>query len=260
MIETGSYIDAEDEEWKIFTMFQFDKSTSEYAFVGFLTFYIFYRETSMYRCRISQNIIIPPYQRKGLGSKLLEKVYESYIQDPNCYEFTVEAPNPSFTFLRDFVDLKRILDLGEFKFLKEKFVTAENVTDPAEFHKMSGGLSSEVAETIAKKLKIRKQQVHRVFEIAVMASIDFGKHEKMTDFYTAWLKKRIEKQNSDTIISKIKKKYIEVDDELQEIPIQEFQNQLPALMLKIDELFDWISKEEYLDVVKKIRKHLAAEK
>ena len=31
-------------------------------------------------------------------------------------------------------------------------------------------------------------------------------------------------------------------------------------MVKIDELFDWISKEEYSDVVKKIRKYLSVEK
>jgi hypothetical protein len=61
-----------------------------------------------------------------------------------------------------------------------------------------------------------------------MAVIDFGKDERMTDFYKAWLKRRIENQNKDTIITKIKKKHIEVDDVMQEIPIQELQNQLPA--------------------------------
>ena len=54
------------------------------------------------------------------------------------------------------------------------------------------------------------------------------KNEKMTDFFSAWLKRRIENQNKDTIITKIKRKHIEVEDELQEIPIQELQNQLPA--------------------------------
>jgi histone acetyltransferase 1 len=226
MIENGSYIDSDDEEWKIYTLFEYDMTTKEYSFVGFLTFYIFYRENTMYRCRISQNVIIPPYQRKGLGSKLLEKCYDSYIEDPDCYEFTVEAPNPSFTFLRDFVDLKRILEMGQFTFLKEKF--SKYVTEPKEFHKTAGGLSSETIDAIVKKLKIRRQQVGRVFEIAVMAVIDFGKDERMTDFFRAWLKRRIENQNKDTIITKIKKKHIEVDDELQEIPIQELQNQLPA--------------------------------
>jgi hypothetical protein len=35
---------------------------------------------------------------------------------------------------------------------------------------------------------------------------------------------------------------------------------LKKVKIKIDELFDWISKEEYLDVVKKIRKFLGAQK
>merc|ERR1712166_1743221 len=142
--------------------------------------------------------------------------------------------------------------MGSFGFLKEKW--EQNVTDPAEFHEVSGGLTGEMVDVIVMKLKIRKAQVHRVFEIAVMAVIGFGKDEKMTDFFSAWLKRRIENQNKDTIITKIKHKHIEVDDEIQEVPIQELQNQLPALKIKIDELFEWIAKEEYVDVVKKIRK------
>ena len=68
-IETGSYIDEDDENWKIHLMFEYNKTDNEYYFVGFITFYLFNQELSKYRVRVSQQIILPPYQRKGLGGK-----------------------------------------------------------------------------------------------------------------------------------------------------------------------------------------------
>ena len=52
---------------------------SQYSIVGYLTVYQYYaygRETNRVRPRISQMLILPPYQRQGLGSRLLETVYK----------------------------------------------------------------------------------------------------------------------------------------------------------------------------------------
>lgn len=116
--------------------------------------------------------------------------------------------------------------------------------------------NQEAMSDIKKKLKIRKGQIERVFEIAMMCVVDLEGNPQMKDVFGAWLKKRIEVQNKDTIISKIKHKYIEIDGELQDIPIDEFQRNLPQLLLKIDELYDFIVREEYTDVVRKITKFL----
>lgn len=115
-IETGSYIDDEDGDWKIELLFEYNKTKQEYYFVGLMTYYLFYQCTDKYRLRISQQLILPCYQRKGLGGILLEKIYDKYINEKDCYEFTVEASSPNFQFMRDFIDVKRILGIGHFQF------------------------------------------------------------------------------------------------------------------------------------------------
>lgn len=257
-IETGSFIDDEDPDWKIITLFEKNKKTGEYYLCGYITYYLFYKSSDKYRCRISQQLILPNYQRKGLGVKLLESVYDKYLADVNCYEFTVEAPNSQFTLLRDFVDLKRIVDLNDnyIPFLKPSL--KESITAPADFHKASNSLTNEHLTEICTKLKIRKNQVLRVFEIAMMCSIKFKVDENITSFYAKWMKKRIERLEKDSIITKIRNKHIEVDGEILEAPIEEFQKTLNSAMLKLEDIYEWVVKEEYKPVVDKIKRHFNA--
>ncbi|KAI8954579.1 histone acetyltransferase type B catalytic subunit [Xylaria longipes] len=58
------------------------------------------------RARISQFIILPPYQGKGVGALLYDTVFDLYVADKATKEITVEDPNEDFDFLRDICDLK----------------------------------------------------------------------------------------------------------------------------------------------------------
>ena len=53
-------------------------------------------QKSNYKLRISQFIVLPPYQRLGIGSTLLEKMYSHYLDDKHCIEITVEDPSDDF--------------------------------------------------------------------------------------------------------------------------------------------------------------------
>ena len=80
-IDAASYIDIDDDNWRIFLMFEKTggPGNCKYSIVGYLTVYQYYaygRETNKKRPRISQMLILPPYQRQGLGSQLLETVYK----------------------------------------------------------------------------------------------------------------------------------------------------------------------------------------
>jgi Histone acetyl transferase HAT1 N-terminus len=73
-IETSSFIEAEDNMWKV--AFLVEKVYCTYqaehrTFVGYLSYYPFYRRLDQYRVRISQQLILPVFQRRGLGSYLL---------------------------------------------------------------------------------------------------------------------------------------------------------------------------------------------
>lgn len=58
------------------------------------------------RARISQFIILPPFQGKGVGALLYDTIFEHYIADAATKEITVEDPNEDFDLLRDLCDLK----------------------------------------------------------------------------------------------------------------------------------------------------------
>jgi hypothetical protein len=73
-IETSSFIEAGDDMWKV--AFLIEKVLAAHqaehrTFVGYLSYYPFYRRLDQYRVRISQQLILPIFQRKGLGSFLL---------------------------------------------------------------------------------------------------------------------------------------------------------------------------------------------
>ncbi|KAJ8126154.1 hypothetical protein O1611_g7484 [Lasiodiplodia mahajangana] len=71
------------------------------------------------RARISQFVILPPYQGKGVGALLYDTIFELYMADVATKEITVEDPNEDFDLLRDICDLKYLRkNVPEFAALK----------------------------------------------------------------------------------------------------------------------------------------------
>lgn len=83
-IETGSYVEANDPMWKFVYMVEMvdsglSQTPTQRNFVGFVSYYPFYRELDQFRVRISQQIVLPNYQRRGLGLVMLNVVFEPHI-------------------------------------------------------------------------------------------------------------------------------------------------------------------------------------
>jgi len=74
LIETGSYQDKDDKLWQYFIAFEVEGEGEQerFHFVGMISFYEFFRDMNTKRARISQQFIVPCYQRMGLGLKLLD--------------------------------------------------------------------------------------------------------------------------------------------------------------------------------------------
>jgi len=153
-IDAASYIDIDDDSWRFFLLFEkynSEDGSSKYGIAGYLTVYEYYaygRETNKKRPRIAQMIVLPPFQRAGLGARLLDTVYSEYKRDNQVIDITVEDPSDNFVRLRDFVDTKNCLKLPGFS--KEKVMA---------------GFTDEMANEAAKELKICKKQARRVYEI-----------------------------------------------------------------------------------------------
>jgi len=121
-IEGYSPIDVTDERWKLITIFERcpgqNSSAPRYNFVAGATLFGFQRWVSQSESseagqasgarlilRICQVLVLPPFQAKGHGSKLLQAVYD-YAKKHDAKEVTVEDPNPNFRLLRDVVDIR----------------------------------------------------------------------------------------------------------------------------------------------------------
>merc|ERR1712126_326890 len=119
-IDAASFIDIDDDSWRFFLLFErHGKEGGEfnYSIVGYITVYEYYaygRQTNMKRPRVSQMLILPPYQRQGLGAALLNTLYRNYLTDSSVVDITVEDPSDNFVRLRDFVDTQNCLKLPAF--------------------------------------------------------------------------------------------------------------------------------------------------
>jgi len=153
-IDAASFIEMDDDSWRFFLLFEkhgVDGGEYNYSIAGYITVYEYYaygRQKNMKRPRISQMLVLPPYQRKGLGAALLNTLYRNYLKDDSVVDITVEDPSDNFIRLRDFVDTKNCLELAAF--------SKEHVL---------GGFSVEMGKAAAKDLKLCKKQARRVYEI-----------------------------------------------------------------------------------------------
>ena len=67
-----------------------EDGSPRYAFAGYLTAYRYFAYPENQRPRISQMLILPPFQRKGLGAKLLDSVCKSFWNRNKVVDITGE--------------------------------------------------------------------------------------------------------------------------------------------------------------------------
>eukprot|EP01083_Nonionella_stella_P083443 230756_1 len=101
-IESSSFLDVHDEIWEVMVLLKRHKK--QYETVGYLTLYKFFAFPHQKRLRISQVMMFPPFQRKGLGFEALQHVYKM-AQYRDFIEVNVEDPGEGFQMLRDTTDV-----------------------------------------------------------------------------------------------------------------------------------------------------------
>ena len=203
-IEGGSYIDKptdEDDEmvdadrWTLYFLYKKqpsadDASKSTYTFVGYSSLYSFFHfappspppspgsdwelpqgEFSLSalpcRTRLSQFLILPPFQGRGNGHRLYQSIFKYYLSHKETLEFPVENPNEAFDDLRDVCDLLFLRSRPDFQVLK---LEAEPPLS------RSGRLPSVVTgtqdlEALRRKYKIARRQFERVLEMHIMSQL-----------------------------------------------------------------------------------------
>ncbi|KAI1074099.1 histone acetyl transferase HAT1-like protein [Whalleya microplaca] len=137
-----------------------------------------------HRARISQFVILPPFQGKGIGALLYDTIFGVGMNTTHTKEVTVEDPNEDFDLLRDLCDMKYLRkNVPEFAELKvnssvrvpEKGGTLHNNTQIS----ASGAASSsgngivDIAklEGLRIKNKIAPRQFWRLVEMHLMSKL-----------------------------------------------------------------------------------------
>lgn len=161
-----------------------------YVFAGYSTVYRFYifrpqksstatngdlelpTETTPFsefpcRSRISQFIILAPFQHKGNGQRLYRRIYRDLLEGPNTFEITVEDPSEAFDVLRDMADLAFLRDQPEFRDIKIN--TGINLAKTGPVPKDI--VDKKNLEEVRLKFKIAPRQFSRLVEMHLMSKL-----------------------------------------------------------------------------------------
>ena len=154
-IEGGSFIDVSDDRWQIYILYsklkfwltdryQKEPNSEVPTIVGYATAYpyhfhqitsgtsksidtIFYDTVfksssapmpTQCRLRLSQFIILPPFQAAGHGGKFYDIILKNARQDPKVQEISIEDPSDAFEDLRDRRDLAFLEGIKVFDGIK----------------------------------------------------------------------------------------------------------------------------------------------
>jgi histone acetyltransferase 1 len=251
-IEGGTFVDLQDpalDRWTVFFLYQkkiVEASKSAYLFMGYSTIYRYFyyqpltttpseqrishpanldfslplpaptQPTFSSRSRISQFVILPPFQGGGNGSRFYNAIFDYYLHDPLTIEITVEDPNEQFDDLRDLNDLTLLRTLPEFNALHINISSAPRPKSPIP----RDIVDSVALETLRRKMKIAPRQFYRVVEMHLLTKIpttvrqsllleqerkvekDAGLAGKKKEYrlWQLWVKKRLYKHNKDMLI------------------------------------------------------------
>ncbi|KAG6018742.1 histone acetyltransferase 1 [Claviceps citrina] len=186
---------ADADRWTVFMLYRTQKSLDDpdkksYVFVGYSTVYRFFYfgppptpppdgdswelpegnldlSTLPCRTRLSQFVILPPFQRKGNGAKLYRSIFQYYHENKETHEFTVENPNEAFDDLRDICDLAYLKSIPDFRALK----LDASVTVPKKGLVPKLIVGEERLEKIRQEAKIAPRQFSRVLEMYLMSQL-----------------------------------------------------------------------------------------
>ena len=111
-IDGARFIDAADPRWELLvcTCTAPDGSTS---LAGYATCFAFYQFPCSVRFRLSQLLVLPPFQRQGLGSMVLTAFRERAVE-LDARDSGVEDPTAALQRLRELLDAKAVAADGAF--------------------------------------------------------------------------------------------------------------------------------------------------
>lgn len=192
LVDGSNPIDVTDPRWELYILIRKkmdQQGDIQHRLLGFTAIYRFYHYPDSTRMRLSQILILPPYQRKGYGSFLTEVLSNVAVAE-NVHDFTVEEPLDSFQHVRTCVDIQHLL----------AFEPIQHAINSAVSHLKQGKLSKKIlaprfvppastVEEVRKVLKINKKQFLQCWEILIYLHLD--PVDKYMEDYTTIISNRV---------------------------------------------------------------------
>ena len=162
-IDAASFIPVETNFWGYFLIVEKIDNNKNWKTLGICSYKNFHIELNKYFTMLSQFMIFPPYQRKGIGTFLLEHIYKYlFNEDKECLEIMTEDPSIEFILMRDYTICKIITNeklIDELiNLIKERVIESKEVFDKFKLEK-------EDIKNISKKVKLQENLISRAVEI-----------------------------------------------------------------------------------------------
>lgn len=201
------------------------------------------------RERLSQFVILPPFQKEGHGQELYNSMYMHLVAPNNVREFTVEDPNEAFDDLRDVCDLVALrAHVPEFAALRvnTNMTTEQLQADPTVQTALI--IPGAAREAVQKQTKIMPRQFDRLVEMHTLSFIPpahrsrnritrklkaTNEHDKAYYLWRLYVKARLFVFNRDQLIQVEKEERIE-----------RLENALDGVLEKYVELIEKVEKRE----------------
>ncbi|XP_043808114.1 histone acetyltransferase type B catalytic subunit isoform X2 [Manihot esculenta] len=186
LVDGSNPIDVTDPGWELYVLVQEindEQGDIQHRVLGFTAVYRFYHYPDKTRLRLSQILVLPPYQHKGYGRRLVEVVNNVAISE-DVYDLTVEEPLDYFQHVRTCIDVQRLL----------VFSPIQDAINSAVSNLKQGKLSkkahvprfmppSTAIEDVRKTLKINRKQFLQCWEVLIYLGLDPA-DKCMEDFVT----------------------------------------------------------------------------
>jgi len=153
----------------------------QYSIVGYTTVYNFYSYPEKIRKRISQFLILPPFQKQRHGAELLNALYDLYRGNDKVKDLTVEEPSLPFSHLRNVSDALNIQKAELFQDIDE--------IKPIE---------EDTLKAVRTKLKLAPDQIKIMYEIFLLKNTNMS-DEKEAKQYRLFIKRRLYKKYQDIL-------------------------------------------------------------
>ncbi|KAF2763479.1 acyl-CoA N-acyltransferase [Pseudovirgaria hyperparasitica] len=123
------------------------------------------------RERISQFVILPPYQHQSIGSHIYQAMVRDFLRDENVFEITVEDPNERFDDMRDWNDLVRLSSDPVWQSLSLPETIPSDRLKRKDLIPTSILVDQTKAAHLRRKFKISSRQFSRLTEMHLLNTI-----------------------------------------------------------------------------------------